>query len=162
MDRRPMTPSSKLVIGNRVHAHPLLSALHPEKLREQEVLGTRVRHPATRSATRGCHQLSPLGVFCDEVTHFGASWSETTHCASRRTKTMQKATREVSSERSATFSRCGIVGHRRCPNPRLPRSTPSAYSQRTKQGQELLSPALADPCDLPADRDGGRCRCGSS
>jgi len=27
-------------------------------------------------------------------------------------------------------ARCGIVRHRRCLNPRMPRSTPSAYSQR--------------------------------
>ena len=27
-------------------------------------------------------------------------------------------------------ARCGIVRHRRCPNPRVPRSTPSAYSRR--------------------------------
>jgi hypothetical protein len=28
------------------------------------------------------------------------------------------------------WARCGIVRHRRCPNTRVPRSTPSAYSQR--------------------------------
>jgi hypothetical protein len=33
-----MAPSSGLVIGNRVHAHPLLSVLPPEKLREQKMV----------------------------------------------------------------------------------------------------------------------------
>jgi hypothetical protein len=33
-------------------------------------------------------------------------------------------------------ARCGIVRHRRCPNPRLPRSTPSAYSRRGPQGEQ--------------------------
>jgi len=34
MGRRPMTPSSRLVVRDRVHAHPLLSVLPPKKLRE--------------------------------------------------------------------------------------------------------------------------------
>ena len=32
MGRRPMTPSSGLVVPDRVHAHTLLSVLPPEKL----------------------------------------------------------------------------------------------------------------------------------
>jgi hypothetical protein len=33
-------------------------------------------------------------------------------------------------------ARCGIVRHRRRPNPRLPHSTPSAYSRRGPQGEQ--------------------------
>ena len=36
-------------------------------------------------------------------------------------------------------ARCGIVRHRRCPNPRMPRSTPSAYSQRTNRVTTLVT-----------------------
>ena len=45
----------------------------------------------------------------------------------------QSFARSCSGERNAYRARCGIVRHRRCPNPRMPRSTPSAYSQRDTQ-----------------------------
>jgi hypothetical protein len=39
-------------------------------------------------------------------------------------------------------ARCGIVRHRRCPNPRLPRSTPSAYSQRSDDRTCVVAPSM--------------------
>ena len=60
------------------------------------------------------------------------------HERQEKTRSVQDAPEEVSLEQSASFrvnsdhaqhrARCGIVRHRRCPNPRVPRSTPSAYS----------------------------------
>ena len=54
-------------------------------------------------------------------------------------------------------ARCGIVRHRRCPNPRLPRSTPSAYSRRlrgpvTARLRDTLT-VEADPAHDAAMRD---------
>ena len=77
------------------------------------------------------------------------------------TRSVQNAPKEVSPEQNASLrvnsdhgeyrARCGIVRHRRCPNPRVPRSTPSAYSQRTKQSAllraletELIAPGEAE------------------
>ncbi len=41
-------------------------------------------------------------------------------------------------------ARCGIVRHRRCLNPRLPRSTPSAYSRGGPNGSQTLSTRRTD------------------
>jgi len=121
-----MASSSLLVIGNRVHAHPLLSVLPPEKLRgtryatSQELLflalGDRNRACALRGVARSCTKWrGPRGRLHDRSPC----------CAPLRTVEPHTTTLMQLSR-----ARCGIVRHQRCPNPRLPRSTPSAYSQR--------------------------------
>ena len=60
------------------------------------------------------------------------------HARQEKTRSVQNAPKQVSLEQSASFrinsddgkyrARCRIVRHRRCLNPRMQRSTPSAYS----------------------------------
>ena len=119
-----MASSSRLVVRDRVHAHPLLSVLPPKKLRgtryasSQELLflafGDRNRASALRGVARSCtkwrgtrdrlHDRSPCCTPLRTVAPHTAIWTQLSR------------------------ARCGIVRHRRCLNPRVPPSTPSAYS----------------------------------
>ena len=139
MDRRPMALSSGFVIRNRLHGHPLLSVLPPEKLRgtryarSQELLflalGDRNRACALRGVARSCTKWRRAR---------GRLHDRSPYCAPLRTVEPHTTTLMQLSR-----ARCGIVRHRRCLNPRLPRSTPSAYSRREAQGRTPLRRAIA-------------------
>jgi len=94
---------------------------------------------------------------------FGAKRQIVLRKRQEKTRGVQNAPEKISPEQNASFgvnsdhgeyrSRCGIVRHRRCLNPRVPRSTPSAYSQRgllLEQGHNRAKGAA---------RNDGRSRC---
>jgi len=145
MGRRSMASSSRLVIGNRVHAHSLLSVLPPEKLRgtryarSQELLflalGDRNRACALRGVARSCTKWRRA---C------GRLHDRSPCCAPLRTVEPPTTTWMQLSR-----ARCGIVRHRRCPNPRPPRSTPLAYSQRKAGDSTALNRATGvERCEV--------------
>ena len=145
MGRRPMALSSGLVIRNRVHAHPLLSVLPPEKLRELRcarseeplslALGDGNRACALSGVARSCTKWrGPRGRLRDRRPC----------CAPLRTVEPHTTTLMQLSR-----ARCGIVRHRRCPNPRPPRSTPLAYSQRKAGDSTALNRATGvERCEV--------------
>ena len=131
----------------RLSTHSLLLVLPPQKLREQKMLGNRACHRVARSAAM---RLSPAVTSWRFVAQTDEDWRVLKLSGAKRqivprkcqelTRSVQNAPKKVSSEQNASLrvnsdhaeyrARCGIVRHRRCPNPRVPRSTPSAYSQR--------------------------------
>ena len=131
----------------RPSTHPLVIGFAPSKVARAETLGKRARHRVTRSATM---RLSPAVTSWRFLAQTDEHWRALELSGAKRqivlrkcqelTRSVQNAPKKVSSEQNASLrvnsdhgeyrARCGIVRHRRCLNPRMPRSTPSAYSQR--------------------------------
>ena len=140
-------PRGDMFVGRRTR-HPLLSVLPPKKLRGRKGPRAAQKAPIVRAAASRRRCLSHSVTVCRELTKtdqywlnlgsVDAKWLVSIQNCAENSKWIQNAPNKVSLRQNPPFSvssghadcraRCGIVRHRRCLNPRSPRSTPSAYS----------------------------------